>query len=57
MQYLHGSEAREDFIELISVREEVTKSTKCDEEATSQEPVVTGQNIESVDLEMLIGMT
>ena len=34
------------------VTEEVTKSTKCDKEATSQKPVVKGQNIESVILEM-----
>ena len=39
--YLHGSEVREDFIEFINIIE-VTKSTKCDEEATPQEPACKG---------------
>ena len=41
--YLHGSEVR-DFIEFINIIEEVTKSTKYNVKATSQELVVTGQN-------------
>ena len=53
MRYLHGSEVKEDFIEFMNVREEVTKSTKCDDEATFQEPVLTGQNIRNVILEIL----
>ena len=49
---MHGSEVTEDFIEIINIRE-VMKSTKCYEEAISEEPVVTGQNIGSEVLEML----
>ena len=44
--YLHGSEIK-DFIVFINITEEVTKFLKYDEEATSQEPIVTGQNIGS----------